>query len=184
MDLPEIRAAVGCFLSDSDLTAAALVCKSWNNSFHPILYSAIQWGYHSQPTVDVVIANADYIRHLDLFGSHDYIFPGNCTMLESLEYESRIHSSGINSLRWFSVIQESSQSRSMNKRPHHYAGPFWKRCRLAQNFVYYVSMRTSYRILLVWHSSSTSQSALSTLKFLRINAPLLDRWTSGHVSQH
>ncbi|KAF9364656.1 hypothetical protein BGX34_000827 [Mortierella sp. NVP85] len=62
MDLPEIRAAVARFLGDSDLAAAALVCKSWNANFAPALRA-------KQPSQEGIAAHAKSIRKLYLSSS-------------------------------------------------------------------------------------------------------------------
>ncbi|KAF9365643.1 hypothetical protein BGX34_009178 [Mortierella sp. NVP85] len=93
MDLPEIRTAVGRFLSDHDLVAAALVCKSWNASFTPALYSTIQWGFAcKRPTTRAVVAYAHHIRHLYLLLGQFNIFSNNCTKLESVEFHTSLWS--------------------------------------------------------------------------------------------
>ncbi|KAF9347273.1 hypothetical protein BGX26_001241 [Mortierella sp. AD094] len=43
LDIPELRAHVAQFLSKSQLKAAAAVCKSWNATFTPFLYSSLSW---------------------------------------------------------------------------------------------------------------------------------------------
>jgi len=67
MDLPEIRTTVGRFLSRPSLAAAALVCKSWNATFCPILYSVV---FLRNPTKtyckDGIISNAEHVQELGL----------------------------------------------------------------------------------------------------------------------
>lgn len=65
MDLPELRAIVATFLSTPNLVVAALVCKSWNASFTPVLYSVLTWSYHAKnPSKEGIMANAKLIREL------------------------------------------------------------------------------------------------------------------------
>lgn len=67
MDLPEIRTAVARFLNYSELTAAAAVCRSWNASFTPILYSVVNWASANKiPSRKAIMANADLIQELCL----------------------------------------------------------------------------------------------------------------------
>jgi hypothetical protein len=86
MDLPEIRENVGRHLQKSDLAAAARVCKSWNASFIPFLYSTIRWKFkHRKGLKEGIIANVSHIRHLDLLLDPPTTFSDNCTNLRSLD---------------------------------------------------------------------------------------------------
>ncbi|KAI8350042.1 hypothetical protein B0O80DRAFT_136231 [Mortierella sp. GBAus27b] len=68
MDLPEIRTIVAIYLSKSDLCMAIRVCKSWQASFGPELYSAIDLSSRTEkkPHKEAVINNAGFIRKLCL----------------------------------------------------------------------------------------------------------------------
>ncbi|KAG0220456.1 hypothetical protein BGX31_011005 [Mortierella sp. GBA43] len=86
MDLHDIRMAVAPFLSSSDLAVAVLVCKSWNASFIPLLYSTIQWrdGDRELPDKSGILKNVSHIRHLGIFSEPPTMFSDNCTNLRSL----------------------------------------------------------------------------------------------------
>ncbi|KAF9348115.1 hypothetical protein BGX26_000440 [Mortierella sp. AD094] len=47
LDLPELRALLAIYLDKSQLAAASAVCKSWNDSFTPVLYSKIAWPWNN-----------------------------------------------------------------------------------------------------------------------------------------
>ncbi|KAI8350043.1 hypothetical protein B0O80DRAFT_458930 [Mortierella sp. GBAus27b] len=66
MDLPEIRAAVGRFLNNSDLVVAAAVSKNWNASFSHILYAVIDWRNDKTPGSEAIASNARHIQELRL----------------------------------------------------------------------------------------------------------------------
>ncbi|KAG0245160.1 hypothetical protein B0O80DRAFT_531471 [Mortierella sp. GBAus27b] len=68
MDLPEIRASVASYLSKSDLCVALRVCKSWQTSFVPVLYSDIDLSStnNKKPGKDAVIRNAGFIQEIYL----------------------------------------------------------------------------------------------------------------------
>ncbi|KAF9949037.1 hypothetical protein BGZ65_007646 [Modicella reniformis] len=86
MELPEIRAVMTQFLDTSDLAAAALVCKSWNASFNPPLYSAIQWYNHpKKPSKEGVSANADHVRELYFYTEISEFPLQACTRIEVLQ---------------------------------------------------------------------------------------------------
>ncbi|KAG0245164.1 hypothetical protein BGX31_007743 [Mortierella sp. GBA43] len=102
IDLPEIRTAMGQFLGTSDLAIAAMVCRSWNASFTPILYSVINWSTRGKnPSRESIIANAGYIRRLDLT-------IGTYTKDGEFWYSDR--QLRFQSLRWLYLVVESSLS--------------------------------------------------------------------------
>ncbi|KAF9364657.1 hypothetical protein BGX34_000828 [Mortierella sp. NVP85] len=86
MDIPEIRAIVARFLLNfSDLAAAALVCKSWNATFTPVLYTDVRFHSSKQHSMEGLVANASRIRHLLLSEIHVNVPSHICTKLKSLE---------------------------------------------------------------------------------------------------
>ncbi|KAF9985588.1 hypothetical protein BGZ65_010464 [Modicella reniformis] len=87
MDLPEITAAVASFLSLSDLAAAARVCRSWNASFIPTLFSVIHLQSFTQPASEGVTSHADHIKRLHIMTDEFEIFVEKCTKLEYLFIE-------------------------------------------------------------------------------------------------
>ncbi|KAF9993801.1 hypothetical protein BGZ79_001484 [Entomortierella chlamydospora] len=63
MDLPEIRAKVAEYLEKSQLAVASTVCKSWRNSFAPVLYSEIRLDDDtSVPDCDTILKYAKHVR--------------------------------------------------------------------------------------------------------------------------
>ncbi|KAF9344196.1 hypothetical protein BGX26_004668 [Mortierella sp. AD094] len=44
-DIPELRTHLAQFLDKSQLKAAAAVCKNWNTTLTPFLYSGLSWHY-------------------------------------------------------------------------------------------------------------------------------------------
>ncbi|KAG0245159.1 hypothetical protein BGX31_007738 [Mortierella sp. GBA43] len=66
MELPEIRAAVASFLTKPDLCVAARVCKSWQASFAPVLYSTVDLSSKNKknPSKDAIIRSAAFIQEI------------------------------------------------------------------------------------------------------------------------
>ncbi|KAF9413867.1 hypothetical protein BGZ76_004967, partial [Entomortierella beljakovae] len=63
MDLHEIRNVVAKYLELPQLYVAVTVCKTWNATFTPYLYSQILWyNFKPRPTINVLRRNAKYIR--------------------------------------------------------------------------------------------------------------------------
>ncbi|KAF9397663.1 hypothetical protein BGX21_008625 [Mortierella sp. AD011] len=71
-DIPELKAHLAQFLDDAQLAVASAVCKSWNTTFIPILYSQIIWNESSvdrKPSKKAIQTHATHIRTLDILGS-------------------------------------------------------------------------------------------------------------------
>ncbi|KAI8349981.1 hypothetical protein B0O80DRAFT_500925 [Mortierella sp. GBAus27b] len=66
MDLPELRHHLAEFLGRRELAAAARVCKSWQESFTPLLYRRIIWSAHKGPSSQSIVANAEHIRSVEI----------------------------------------------------------------------------------------------------------------------
>ncbi|KAF9343183.1 hypothetical protein BGX26_006124 [Mortierella sp. AD094] len=63
MDLPELRSQVAEYLEKPQLAAASTVCRSWRNSFIPVLYSEIRWDTrHPVPNSDTILKYAKHVR--------------------------------------------------------------------------------------------------------------------------
>ncbi|KAK3822683.1 MAG: hypothetical protein J3Q66DRAFT_397161 [Benniella sp.] len=88
MDIPEVRDNVAKFLGLPDLAVAALVCKSWNATFTPVLYHTISQPCYKQSNKEGLVANADSIRHLEAFKEGIHFFSGICTKLKSIGAET------------------------------------------------------------------------------------------------
>ncbi|KAF9104777.1 hypothetical protein BGX27_009939, partial [Mortierella sp. AM989] len=90
MDLPEIRHHLAQYLDNSSLAAAAVVCKSWNTTFTPILYSCIGWSKSQSsinPSRRVVQARANDVRILRFTTNGSKVFPFEAlTRLEELRF--------------------------------------------------------------------------------------------------
>ncbi|KAF9927398.1 hypothetical protein BGZ65_006779 [Modicella reniformis] len=86
MDLPEIRSTVAQFLNHSDLARAARVCKSWNASFIPSLYSEVHWcPEFKNPLNENIITYADHIQYLHLLMDRFQLLTEHCTKLQVLD---------------------------------------------------------------------------------------------------
>ncbi|KAF8975606.1 hypothetical protein BGZ46_008992 [Entomortierella lignicola] len=70
MDIPEIRHMLGGNLRRADLASAAAVCKSWNRSFTPFLYSTIKSYAKKNPQLDTIRKYAKYIRTIALLRTY------------------------------------------------------------------------------------------------------------------
>ncbi|KAG0230655.1 hypothetical protein B0O80DRAFT_502081 [Mortierella sp. GBAus27b] len=118
MDLPEIRAEVALFLCDSDLCAAALVCKSWHASFIPFLYSNVAWSRSVRhPTADVILTNAHHIRSIYLYVDQSVlgdliIFADNCTKLETIAVQA-IGWGPTNWVHFSAIVQRNTNIKSI-----------------------------------------------------------------------
>ncbi|KAI8345605.1 hypothetical protein B0O80DRAFT_472576 [Mortierella sp. GBAus27b] len=133
MDLQDIRHAVASFLSNSDLAAAALVCRSWNASFIPFLYSNVEWedfDYERGPGKDGVERNACYIRHLILLSDPPTMFSENCTRLLSLNVGIRMWTIDSYS-RIMLIVQNNPGIKSItmtdSKGPEHMVASYERR---------------------------------------------------------
>ncbi|KAG0245161.1 hypothetical protein B0O80DRAFT_136208 [Mortierella sp. GBAus27b] len=132
MELPEIRAVVASFLSEPDLCAAARVCKSWQTSFAPVLYSAVDLSSKDirKPGKDGVVRYARFIQELILgkvyyksdfqylFTDKRLLFPAMTTLYMSFgsqfpEFEDQVEiirkCPQLKSLRWIYAGKSSSQ---------------------------------------------------------------------------
>ncbi|KAF9200093.1 hypothetical protein BGZ49_009705 [Haplosporangium sp. Z 27] len=70
MDIPEIRHMLGGNLRKADLASAAAVCKSWNRSFTPFLYSTIKSYAKKNPQLDTIRKYAKHIRTIALLKTY------------------------------------------------------------------------------------------------------------------
>ncbi|KAF9170551.1 hypothetical protein BGX21_009028 [Mortierella sp. AD011] len=90
MDIPEIRHYVGQHLDKAALVAAVAVCKSWNTTFTPFLYSTIHWRTTSKDTkrLDIFRKHANYVRNMILesrsMTKSDFNSPDQFTQLEKV----------------------------------------------------------------------------------------------------
>ncbi|KAI8349982.1 hypothetical protein B0O80DRAFT_135441 [Mortierella sp. GBAus27b] len=91
MDLPELRRHLTKFLTRSELATAARVCKSWQESFTPILYREIIWSeFDRTPSPQSIVANAGHIRLMGIY-SEPLNFPLEIfTNLESVTLGFRV----------------------------------------------------------------------------------------------
>ncbi|KAI8348101.1 hypothetical protein B0O80DRAFT_186907 [Mortierella sp. GBAus27b] len=65
LDIPEIRTLVGQFLPQSDLARYLQVCKSWHNSFLPLVWSTVSIElYRPIPTLEVFRRHRLLVREL------------------------------------------------------------------------------------------------------------------------
>ncbi|KAF9352582.1 hypothetical protein BGX26_009643 [Mortierella sp. AD094] len=86
-DIPELRIHLAQFLDDVQLAVASAVCKSWNATFTPILYSQIIWNESSvgkKPSKKAIQAHAAHIRALDILGDVKQFPFGDSTNIEDL----------------------------------------------------------------------------------------------------
>ncbi|KAG0000139.1 hypothetical protein BGZ79_006268 [Entomortierella chlamydospora] len=86
-DIPELRIHLAQFLDDAQLAVASAVCKSWNTTFIPILYSQIIWNESSigrKPSKKAVQTHATHIRTLDILGFVREFPFGDSTNIEDL----------------------------------------------------------------------------------------------------
>ncbi|KAF9995725.1 hypothetical protein BGZ79_010554 [Entomortierella chlamydospora] len=67
-DIPELRTHLAQFLDKSQLNAATAVCKSWNKTFTPFLYSGLNWrhtdGHPRYPSKQTMQKYASHIRSI------------------------------------------------------------------------------------------------------------------------
>ncbi|KAF9120082.1 hypothetical protein BGX30_003386, partial [Mortierella sp. GBA39] len=118
MDLPEIRHEVARYLDRSSLAAAASVCKSWNTTFTPFLYSKILDSFEGFCTAGFV-ANAHHIRELYLDNA---FFTGGWPMffrLEKIRIDTPDYVSAINCL---SIVKRCPQLQSLEWDFYRYGG--------------------------------------------------------------
>ncbi|KAG0334523.1 hypothetical protein BG000_008249 [Podila horticola] len=68
MELPEIRTQVGLYLDTSELNACAKVCRSWYDTFFPLIWADFEWhsDYTVYPQSKTLEQNARHIRYLRL----------------------------------------------------------------------------------------------------------------------
>ncbi|KAG0220457.1 hypothetical protein BGX31_011006 [Mortierella sp. GBA43] len=106
--------AVAPFLKNSDLAEAVLVCKSWNVSFTPFLYSTIEWSSSTwqRPTKEGVLRNGDHIRDLEILNDPLDTFSDNCTKLRSLKINTgKLQDMGLSRIR--ALVLENPGLRSI-----------------------------------------------------------------------
>ncbi|KAF9356680.1 hypothetical protein BGX26_004916 [Mortierella sp. AD094] len=76
MDLPELRTQVAEYLHKPHLAVASVVCKSWNDSFIPFLYSEITWSFDiNSPSGDILLKYAGHVRKLHIHNMELSTFP-------------------------------------------------------------------------------------------------------------
>ncbi|KAI7831656.1 hypothetical protein BC939DRAFT_472774 [Gamsiella multidivaricata] len=94
MDLPDIRHHLAQFLDKSQLASAASVCKSWNASFAPFLFSKIELSEDEwAPDYSALETHGKYVRTLFISESQR-IYPYElCGNLHTLRAEFRIFGS-------------------------------------------------------------------------------------------
>ncbi|KAI8601892.1 hypothetical protein EDD21DRAFT_414481 [Dissophora ornata] len=86
LDIPEIRWMVGQYLAKPELLVAVAVCKSWNASFSPLLFSEIKWTYYGiNPSAVAVLAHASFIRVLRLLSDPTEFPLEACRNLEDVQ---------------------------------------------------------------------------------------------------
>ncbi|KAF9166360.1 hypothetical protein BGX21_000373 [Mortierella sp. AD011] len=94
MDIPEIRHYVGQHLNKPALVVAVTVCKSWNATFTPFLYSTIRWQTSNLTRKDterqeIFRKHADYVRNMTLkchsITESDFTAPNQFTRLEGVD---------------------------------------------------------------------------------------------------
>ncbi|KAF9210223.1 hypothetical protein BGZ59_009735 [Podila verticillata] len=94
MDLPEIRTQIGLYLDTSELNVCAQVCRSWNDTFYPLIWADFEWhsDYVTYPQSKVLERNARHIRYLHLT-DHDRPahFLDLCTNLRGLVLMFAVH---------------------------------------------------------------------------------------------
>ncbi|KAF9336212.1 hypothetical protein BG006_009376 [Podila minutissima] len=68
MDVPEIRTQIGLYLDTSELNACAKVCRSWYDTFFPLIWADFEWqsDYSVYPQSKALEQNARHIRYLRL----------------------------------------------------------------------------------------------------------------------
>ncbi|KAF9113903.1 hypothetical protein BGX27_000592 [Mortierella sp. AM989] len=71
MDLPELRTQLAKYLDKRQLAAASAVCKSWNDSFIPILYSEVSNEYVR--SINTLRKHAQHVRILYIFDRLDEV---------------------------------------------------------------------------------------------------------------
>jgi len=114
MDVPEIRAIVAQFMRHDGLAAAALVCKSWNVTFTPALYSRIYMHCYKGADKEGFIANADFICHLELTEDEVHLFSRICTKIGSLCIKTLSSWSPPNLNQLSTLVRRNSSIRSIN----------------------------------------------------------------------
>ncbi|KAG0015325.1 hypothetical protein BGZ80_009917 [Entomortierella chlamydospora] len=100
MDLPEIRYSVAEHLDSAQLAAAAAVCKSWNATFTPFLYSKVVWKVGDVAAKDkkkqsAFQAKSAHVREVEVYTTSGPKAPaismGTFTCIESLEIHFQIY---------------------------------------------------------------------------------------------
>lgn len=112
MDLPEIRTQIGLYLDTSELNACARVCRSWNDTFYPLIWADFEWHSDSAayPQSKVVEQNARHIRYLRLT-DHDRPahFLDLCTNLRDLVLMFAVHEQ----VQWDQIAQLIHQNQKL-----------------------------------------------------------------------
>ncbi|KAK3810287.1 MAG: hypothetical protein J3Q66DRAFT_352697 [Benniella sp.] len=136
LELPEIRSAVGQYLSRPDLARCLRVCKSWHASFVPLVWSTAHiYSYPSDnnPPLETFIRCSHYIKdlHLNINAPQEYMFTPcpNLLRLRVNGYWSKksegadivpIEIAQYEQLCYLSINGHNIQSQRIIWRPIHY----------------------------------------------------------------
>ncbi|KAF9999013.1 hypothetical protein BGZ80_010504 [Entomortierella chlamydospora] len=117
LELPEIAAHVGLYLSRRQLATLMQVCKTWNYSFAPLLYRACTiYGNQSKSlSLDTINKYASSIRDLSYEGCLDpSVFSPECSQLVSLTISGRLGRKTDRPLEISTLISQVIRNNSNN----------------------------------------------------------------------